>query len=508
MRSCLSDDEILGFVGGATTASLRPLIHDHLGTCSRCRVLVAQTRKGLPMPAETSGHEPLDNSHSSTEPMPFGTQIGRYQIGALLGSGGAGLVYEAFDPQLSRRVALKILRPDKRSPNAEVDAQRLLREARAMAQLSHPAVVAVYDAGFFDDGVFIAMELVQGRTLARWLTETNHGWQAIVSQFVAAGQGLVAAHAAALIHRDFKAENVLLGADGRPRVTDFGLARASQPHADGDKDAGDGTSGESLTSVRSFLLTLTEAAAFAGTPAYMAPEQFRGARADQATDQFNFCASLYVALYGQPPFVDDAERSLPVLARAVLAGHLRTPPAKSPVPPGFFAILKRGMALDRNARYPSMAQLLLALEQAKTRAAPVTSPQARRLLLGAGASILLVAGYGGYRWTQANQAAAPRSPEATDLPPPPNVAPLPYAQPLPKPDVPKAAMPAEVAQQPPKPARPLRPDAKTRARPPAPRAGLSRSPTPVISPTPPPPTPSPAPSPSPLLDGIKDPYGR
>ena len=491
MRPCLSDDEILGFVGGATTASERPPIHDHLGDCSRCRVLVAQTRKGLTMLPETkstSGNDTLDDSDLDWQPVPVGSQIGRYQVGTLLGSGGAGLVYEAFDPQLSRKVALKILRPDKR-PNADTDARRMLREARAMAQLSHPAVVAVYDAGNFAGGVFIAMELVQGRTLSRWLSETERGWQAIVSQFVAAGQGLVAAHTAGLIHRDFKAENVLVGGDGRPRVTDFGLARASQPTNDGEREPDDGTGNESLMSVRSFLLTLTEAAAFAGTPAYMAPEQFRGARADQATDQFNFCASLYVALYHQPPFADDGERSLPNLASAVVAGRLRRVPNNSPVPQAFFSILTRGLASDRSARFPSMVELLHALNGALAPRQTAPLPRTSRLVLwGSAAAALLATGYGAYRWTQVDtiQVVSKPAPAKTIAPPEAHSVTM----------VKAGADEAATAQKAPKTS-----DGNTRRRGRTQRAGASRPATsaPPVLPTP---------VPSPLLDGIKNPYDR
>src|SRR5262245_38729127 len=153
-----------------------------------------------------------------------GAAVGRYVILDRLGTGGMGVVYSAYDPELDRKVALKLLRPDRGPFSGEAGRLRLLREAQAIARLSHPNVIAVYDTGSFGDQVFVAMEFVEGWTLRQWLEEKRPAWREVLARFVLAGRGLAAAHAVGLVHRDFKPENVLLGKDGRVRVADFGIA--------------------------------------------------------------------------------------------------------------------------------------------------------------------------------------------------------------------------------------------------------------------------------------------
>jgi len=157
---------------------------------------------------------------------PGRTLAGRYTLLGTLGQGGMGLVLAAYDARLDRRVALKLLRSRRGSRSEKTEEARLLREAQAMARLNHPNVVAVYDAGTLENGsVFIAMEYVQGQTLSRWRQQQERSWREVLGVYLAAGQGLPAAHAAGLVHRDFKPDNVLVGEDGRVKVTDFGLAR-------------------------------------------------------------------------------------------------------------------------------------------------------------------------------------------------------------------------------------------------------------------------------------------
>ena len=265
-------------------------------------------------------------------------QLGRYKLERELGAGGMGVVHCAFDPELERRVALKVLLRAG-SPDAR---QRFLREARALAKLEHPNVVGIYEIGSVDGRDFIAMELVDGTTLADWLRERRRYLKEILEAFVAAGRGLAAAHEAGIVHRDFKPHNVLRGKDGRILVTDFGLARAAgqvEVIANGE-DTPQST-------------TLTATGSWVGTPAYMAPEQWRGGEVTPATDQFAFCVALWEALVDQRPFRGDTTDEL----RAAVERGI-TPKQLAAAPSKFRAILKRGLDPDPAKRWPSMRALL------------------------------------------------------------------------------------------------------------------------------------------------------
>jgi serine/threonine protein kinase len=215
-----------------------------------------------------------------------GTRAGRFIIEGRLGEGGMGVVYAARDPHLGRKVAVKVLRGADRAGNA-----RLLREAQAMARLAHPNVVVVFDSGVLDDRLFVAMELVDGERLDRWLTAHRPGWRAAIDLFIQAGRGLAAAHAAGIVHRDFKPANVLVGGDGRARVLDFGLARDESAPAEPPPAGEPPAEAPGVTATGAVL----------GTPAYMAPEQRRGERASARADQYSFCVGLYESLYGVHP---------------------------------------------------------------------------------------------------------------------------------------------------------------------------------------------------------------
>jgi tetratricopeptide (TPR) repeat protein len=304
-----------------------------------------------------------------------GAVVARYVIVGELGRGGMGAVYAAYDPDLDRRIALKVLAHGAGSRSTTREP-RFLREAQALAQLSHENVVAVHDVGIFRNAVFIAMELVPGPTLAAWLKDAPRSRREIVATFLAAGRGLAAAHAAGLVHRDFKPGNVMVGNDGRVRVLDFGLARAASSTSSSDEEGPE----ESLTSSGSRLLaqSITVAGSLLGTPAYMSPEQLRRLPANERSDQFSFAVALYEALYGAHPF---GRGSREELTARVLEGRIGPPPADAKVPARIRRLLQRALALTPEDRFPSMDALLAEL-------ARDPSARWRRVGLGAGAIAL------------------------------------------------------------------------------------------------------------------------
>ena len=323
-----------------------------------------------------------------------GTTIGRYVVLGLVGRGGMGEVYAAYDPELDRKVAVKLLRVKPGNGVSLTEGrQRTLREAQAIARLSHPNVVVVYDVGTFRDQVFIAMEFVEGNTVTYWLQAQPRHWQDVLRVFRAAGRGLIAAHDKGLVHRDFKPDNVMVGRDGEVRVMDFGLARqmAEKPTAErrtptnrlpvvisdqgpisADEDPmstivlngsprgpntpplGTDSGGPSAM----FEVQLTRTGAMMGTPAYMAPEQFLGTTTDARTDQFSFCVALYEALYGERPF---SGNTMFALTTAVVQGQIKEAPANSKVPLWVRKVLLRGLRPQAADRYPSMHDLIEAL---------------------------------------------------------------------------------------------------------------------------------------------------
>jgi len=291
-----------------------------------------------------------------------GARIGRYVIIERVGTGAMGVVYGAYDPELDRKVALKLIKPGQGVKDTA--RARLLREAKAIARLQHPNVVAVHDVGVFEDQVFLAMEFVAGGTIKSWLADKPRAWREVVDVFVAAGRGLAAAHAAGLVHRDFKPDNVLLDKEGRPRVVDFGIARQA---GDADDDvagetgdvAADGTATLRDSSGKHALATLTKTGTWVGTPAYMAPEQFLGERGDEKSDQFSFCVALYEALFGERPFAGDDMLSISV---NVTTEQLRPLPKDRGVPTWLRRVILRGLKVDPAARWDSMAALIRALE--------------------------------------------------------------------------------------------------------------------------------------------------
>ncbi|MBK6918989.1 MAG: serine/threonine protein kinase [Deltaproteobacteria bacterium] len=270
-------------------------------------------------------------------------RIGRYDVMRRIGGGGMGTVYVAHDADLDRRVALKLLRPDRHH-----GAQRMLQEARALARLTSPHVVAIHEVGTHEGLVYLAMELVQGRTLRQWLQEPRPRHE-IFAVFLQAAKGLQAAHAARLVHRDVKPDNLLIGDDGRVRVVDFGLAKA------GDEREATPTPAAVPTAD---TVALTVTGALLGTPAYMAPEQFLGAAVDARTDVFAFCVMLFETLAGQRPFDGD---DVPTLARAVVDTRARRFEAAG-VPDALARLIDRGLSREPRERPATMSPYVEALE--------------------------------------------------------------------------------------------------------------------------------------------------
>jgi tetratricopeptide (TPR) repeat protein/predicted Ser/Thr protein kinase len=282
-----------------------------------------------------------------------GALIGRYVVLSKLGAGGMGIVLAAYDPELDRKIALKLLKGQGQSSART----RLQREAQALAKLDHRNVVSVHDVGVHDGQLFVAMEFVEGQTLGAWMSKLGRPrpWPEVLRVFAEAGRGLVAAHEAGLVHRDFKPDNVMLGNDGRVRVMDFGLARA-----EGDEDEGErvNVSLERTTGTHLLASRLTQTGALLGTPAYMSAEQFEGKAADPRSDQFGFCVSLYEALYGARPF---AGKTVAELLETVMKGRVEPAPKGAAVPAWLRATVVRGLAPKPDERWPSMRALLEAL---------------------------------------------------------------------------------------------------------------------------------------------------
>ena len=328
-------------------------------------------REGTPTVAESSvgRRGPLLDAGSSFD---------RYVVLELVGSGGMGEVYAAYDRKLDRKVALKVMRR-----RDEHQGARMMREAHAMARLAHPNVVAVFDTGTVDGRVFLAMEFVPGATARAWQKASVRPWRELLRVYLEAGNGLAAAHAAGLVHRDFKPANVLVADSGRAKVTDFGLARAiGEPRVPVEirVDADPAPDG-APPSAPSLDAPMTLEGTAMGTPGYMPPEQHLGLVVDERSDQFAFCVALYEALYGRRPFDGASDQDL---VEATIAGRVVEPPRGTKVPARIRQALLRGLGADRATRYPSMRALLDDL-------ARDPSQRRRRIVTAAAVVVALVA---------------------------------------------------------------------------------------------------------------------
>jgi eukaryotic-like serine/threonine-protein kinase len=350
VQGCPGHNTIAAFVDGGLAADEESALEAHIDDCDECRRQVSSL---VTSPASRSFV--FDSPDLPDEEVPAslvpGARIGRFVVLRVIARGGMGTVARAYDPELDRRVALKLLRPELwRAAGAELRAQ-LRREAVVMARLAHPNVVTVFDVGTWGEQVFIAMEYVAGSTLARW--KDGKSWDERLAACVAAGTGLAAAHRAGVVHRDVKPANILCGDDSRVLVGDFGLA------ALGDGDAG----------------------TVAGTPGYMSPEQMEGRPADERSDQFSFSVTAWEVLTGGRPFpgttldeIHAAIRRGPPAARS--GGRAKR----------VLAVLARGLSAAPDERHPSMAALVAAVERA-------AAPRLRRRWFAAGAT-LAAAGIG------------------------------------------------------------------------------------------------------------------
>lgn len=295
--------------------------------------------------APTIGRTRAEDTPAGAQPEP-GDRIGSFEVERVLGAGAMGVVLLARDADLGRRVAIKVLASH--YGDDEKAQQRMLREAQSVAQLQHPNVVALHQVGIHEGRVFLVMEYVDGGTLRQWVDAEPRTWIEILDAYRQAGAGLVAAHAAGLVHRDFKPDNVLIGRDGRVRVSDFGLVGA--PGSVDTVPTPVSLSGD---------VRLTQTGTVLGTPAYMAPEQFAGTGVEAAADQFAFCVSLFEALYGCRPFRGD---NAGALLLSIESREIVPPPRGRKVPRRIRRLIERGLAPDPGDRHPSLAGLVGALE--------------------------------------------------------------------------------------------------------------------------------------------------
>ncbi len=372
---CPDDNVLVEMVERAIEPAMMRDIEEHLDSCESCRDVVAALAVGSRDKTQTPGAAWVGVDHP--ELLENETIAGRYVLEKILGKGGMGTVYLARDLTLGRDVALKV-------HHAGAGNARLQREAIAMATLAHPNVVNVFDVGTVNDRTYVAMEYVLGETLRGYLAQspTPRTWREIFSVLLEAGTGLGAAHAAGLIHRDFKPDNVLVGADGRARVSDFGLAHlearvlAKRPQS----------------SVSTFAegTPLTETGAVLGTPAYMAPEQAAGGAIDARSDQFAFCLVAWESLLGRRPF---AGATIAAIQLAIEAQDFQQPPKSQAqdVPAEVVRELQRGLAVDPADRHADMPALLAALRRA---AGARRARRVRRIAIGAIAVVAL--GGGGF----------------------------------------------------------------------------------------------------------------
>ena len=357
---CPDDDLIARFLGDAASRDEAARVQGHIAGCARCRRFVSELVKEELPAARVSL---LDVGGA---PLSRGMQISRYVILDLIGSGAMGMVYRGYDPDLDRKVALKLLRPGVAEADASLLKARLFREAQAMARLVHPNVVAIHDVGVAEGFVFLAMDLIEGRSLRAWLAEHPRKPREILDAYLQAGRGLSAAHRAGLVHRDFKPDNVLVDSGSRALVGDFGLAQLDGP-----------VQASPVQTPPAPISRLTDAGVTLGSPAYMAPEQFQGGVVDARSDIYAFCVALWEGLWKEHPF---RAGTLVELRQEATAGHVRVDRPLAGVPARVRRALVRGLSPRPQDRFATMDELLDAL-----------SPDGRRRIAAVAALVALVA---------------------------------------------------------------------------------------------------------------------
>ncbi|MEM9460907.1 MAG: serine/threonine-protein kinase [Myxococcota bacterium] len=383
-----TEARLLRYVEGKLSRTERNAMEDVLDRSPTDRLMVAELARiyGVnPSERTQAGSEPKSRAWRGDESVDEWEQElaeefsvpERYRVRERLGAGGMGVVLGAHDLQLDRPVAIKLLAIVGEDEKAQ---DRLIREARALACLSHPNIVQIYDVGRHQGRLYLTMEWVAGSTLARWQVERPRPWAAIVATYIQAGQGLAAAHAHGVVHRDFKPTNVLVGTDGRVRVVDFGLARQAEVPEDNLSTARSGAGcGDRARPAfdPEVLETLTKTGWIMGTPAYMSPEQAAGADPEPASDQYSFCVALHEALYGWRPslYAEPAASSERFVATEPGGGSARV-----------YAAIERGLSERVSDRWPSMEALLDELRVS------VDSPSRRGWWLGLGGLVLVCAG--------------------------------------------------------------------------------------------------------------------
>jgi hypothetical protein len=350
--ACPDANIFAALVDGLLDDAERAALDAHLDTCDACQTLAIAL--GIS----------LSTQDDDAPPDAPGATIGRYRVVRLVGSGGQGIVYEARDETLDRAVAIKLLHPAllDAAQRDSADA-RIAREARLLATVRHPNVLAIFDVGTWREQLYIVTEFIDGATLDAWIAQHALSWRQIVRCYQDAALGLRAAHQRGVIHRDLKPANILVDSSGRVVLTDFGLA--TEPATSADPQG-----------------SITRQGTILGTPAYMAPEQHLGAPADQRSDLFSLSASLYASLHDQRPFAGDTPHDI---ARRACAGEL-SPPPPNDLPPALHDLIRRSLSPDPARRPADLDQWLTQLDAAIT----VRSPNSWRSYGIAGALLALI----------------------------------------------------------------------------------------------------------------------